>query len=73
MFIPHTNYVVDDHGQKKFVQVAVEDWENLIDELQRLEDLLNFKEKLKRAFREARQIKQGEKLGTPLSQLIDEM
>lgn len=73
MLIPHTNYVVDNHGQKKFVQVAVEDWENLLTELQRLENLLKFKDKLKRAFREVRDIKRGKKLGTPLSQLLDEM
>lgn len=73
MLIPHTNYVVDDQGQKKFVQVAVEDWDNLIMEFQRLEELLEFKEKLKNAFREVRQIKSGKKIGTPLSQLIDEM
>lgn len=73
MLVPHTNYVVDDQGQKKFVQVAVEDWDNLMKELQRLESLLAFKEKLKSAFREVRQIKSGKKIGTPLSQLIDEL
>lgn len=73
MLIPHTNYVVDDQGQKKYVQVTVEDWESLLSELQRLENLLKFKDKLKRAFREVRAIKSGEKIGTPLSQLIDEM
>ena len=73
MLIPHTNYVVDNQGQKKYVQVSVEDWENLIAELQRLESLLKFKDKLKRAFREVSAIKSGKKIGTPLSQLIDEM
>ena len=73
MLVPHTNYVIDSQGQKKFVQVAVEDWESLIAQIQRLENLLKFKEKLKRAFREVRQIQRGEKMGTPLSQLIDEM
>ncbi len=73
MLIPQTNYVVDSQEHKKFVQIAVEDWESLIAELQQLENLLKCKEKLKRAFREVEQIKRGEKIGTPLSQLIDEM
>ena len=73
MLIPQTNYVVDSQGQKVFVQVAVQDWENLITELNKLRNLLVFKTKLKNAFREVRQIQRGEKMGTPLSQLIDEL
>lgn len=73
MLIPHINYVVDNDGQKRFVQISVEDWESLISELQRLENLLKLKNKLKQAFREVRAIKSGKKIGTPLSQLIDEM
>jgi alpha-L-arabinofuranosidase len=73
MLIPPTNYVIDSNGQKVFVQIAVQDWENWIQEVQQLENLLKFKTKLKNAFREVRQIKQGKKLGTPLSQLIHEL
>lgn len=73
MVIPEANYVVNDKGQKVYVQVAVSDWENLIAELKRLETLLNFKAKLKNAFREVRQIKRGEKNGKPLSELLNEM
>jgi hypothetical protein len=71
--IPETRYVVDSHGQKIFVQLAVSDWENLMNELNRLETLLNFKTKLKSAFREVRQIKRGEKIGKPLNELLDEL
>jgi PHD/YefM family antitoxin component YafN of YafNO toxin-antitoxin module len=73
MLIPNANYVVDGQGQKVFVQVTVEDWEKLLAEIQRLENLLRFKENLKHAFKEVRQIKQGKKIGIPLSQLIDEL
>lgn len=44
-----------------------------MNELNRLETLLNFKTKLKSAFREVRQIKRGEKVGKPLSELLDEL
>lgn len=73
MMIPQTHYVIDSQGQKVFVQVAVQDWENLMKDIQQLETLLKFKLKLKNAFREVRQIKQGKKIGTPLSALIDEL
>jgi PHD/YefM family antitoxin component YafN of YafNO toxin-antitoxin module len=73
MLIPQTNYVIDNNGQKVFVQIAVQDWENLMKEIQQLENLLKFKAQLKNAFREVRQIKQGKKFGTPLSTLINEL
>jgi hypothetical protein len=73
MVLPQTNYVVDAEGQKVFVQLAVQDWENLVNELARLENLLAFKAKLKDAFREVRQIKRGEIQGVSLSALIDEL
>jgi hypothetical protein len=73
MLLPPTTYVVDNNGQKKFVQVAIQDWDRLINELQRLENLLQFKSKLKSAFQEVHQIKKGKKIGISLSQLIDEL
>ncbi|WP_421798781.1 hypothetical protein [Haliscomenobacter sp.] len=73
MVLPQTSYVVDAQGQKIFVQVTVQDWENLVNELTRLENLLAFKAKLKDAFREVRQIKRGEIQGISLSDLIDEL
>lgn len=73
MILPETNYVVDAQGQKLFVQVSIQDWENLIHEIKRMEDLLAFKVKLKEAFREVRQIKRGEIQGVGLSELIDEI
>jgi hypothetical protein len=73
MMIPPAHYVINSQGQKVFVQLAVQDWENLIQNIQELEKSLKFKVKLKNAFREVRQIKQGKKIGTPLSTLIDEL
>jgi hypothetical protein len=69
MILPEANYVVDTQGQKVFVQVSIQDWENLIHEIKRMEDLLAFKAKLKEAFREVRQIKRGEMQGVSLSEL----
>lgn len=73
MVLPETSYVVDAKGQKVFVQITLQDWENLINEVNRLENLLGFKAKLKEAFQEVRQIKRGEIQGISLSELIDEL
>lgn len=73
MILPEANYVVDTQGHKVFVQVSIQDWENLIQEIKRMEDLLAFKAKLKEAFREVRQIKRVEIQGISLSELIDEV
>ena len=73
MQIPHTNYVIDSKGQKKYVQLSVEDWDLLISEIQRLENLVKFKSNLKEAFREVKEIKTNKKTAKTLSELIDEM
>jgi hypothetical protein len=65
--------VVDQHGQKIFVQLDVQDWERFVQEFKRIQNLLMLKDKLKNAFREARQIQRGEKKGTTLAEFLDEV
>ena len=73
MGIPEANYVIDQHGQKIFVQLDVQDWERFVQEFKRIQNLLMLKGKLKNAFREARQIQRGEKKGTTLAAFLDEV
>lgn len=73
MTIPKANYVVDQQGQKVFVQLSFQDWENLINEFKRMENLLLMKSKLREAFKEVKQIQRGEKQGTPLSDFLNEL
>lgn len=73
MTIPKANYVVDPQGQKVFVQLSFQDWENLIHEFKRMESLLLMKSKLREAFKEVKQIQRGEKQGTPLSDFLNEL
>ncbi len=73
MTIPQANYVVDNQGQKIFVQLSLQDWENFVNEFRRLESLLYLKSKLKNAFREVRQIQKGEKQGTTLNDFLNEL
>lgn len=59
--IPQVNYVTDNAGKPVFVQMPIEEWTSFTDEYRRLATLLNFKTRLKNAFREVRQIQNGEK------------
>ena len=38
MTIPKTHYVVDNQGEKIFVQLNLQDWENFVGEFQRIEN-----------------------------------
>ncbi len=73
MTVPKTHYVVDNQGEKIFVQLNLQDWENFVGEFQRIENLLSFKNKLKNAFREVRQIQKGEKKATTLNDFLNEL
>jgi tmRNA-binding protein len=73
MTVPNANYVVDNQGQKVFVQLSVQDWEKFVHEYRRMQNLLSFKKKLKSAFREVRQIQRGEMTGVPLNEFLNEL
>ena len=73
MTIPQTNYVLNNEGQKIFVQLSVQEWENFLNEYKKLENMFLLKEKLKNAFREMRQIQKGEKHATTLHDFLYEL
>lgn len=73
MTIPQANYVINNNGQKVFVQIPVQEWERFVSEFQRFENLFLFKDKLKKAFKEVRAIQKGEKKGTLLKDFLDEL
>ena len=70
---PHVNYVVNEKGTPIFVQMTVKEWEDFLAEYKRLKSLTIFKERLKTAFREIRQIQKGEKQGTTLTDFLNEL
>jgi hypothetical protein len=71
MTIPNANYVIDSRGKKVFVQLSVQDWERFVTEFKRIECLVSFKDSLKNAFREVREIQKGKKKGIPLNDFLD--
>jgi hypothetical protein len=73
MTVPSANYVVDNHGQKMFVQLTVQDWENFVSEFKHIENMFLLKNTLKNAFREMHQIQNGEKEGTTLNEFLNEL
>jgi len=71
--IPEANYVIDHQGKKIFVQIKAEDWDKFVSEFNRIQNLLAFKDKLKNAFREVRQIQREEKEATTLYAFLHEL
>ena len=59
MKIPQPSYVEDQNGQKTLVQFSLKEWENFVRELEQMKNQLTMKNKLERAFREVREIKNG--------------
>ncbi len=70
---PQINYVVNEQGTPIFVQMSVTEWEKFLDEHKRLKAIATFKERLKTAFKEIRQIQRGEKQGTTLTDFLNEL
>ena len=64
---------MDDNGNAAFVQLPVQEWNSLIEDYKRLTVLLQFKARLKEAFREIRQIQKGEKQATTLHDFLNEL
>jgi Fe-S cluster biosynthesis and repair protein YggX len=70
---PDVNYVVNNQGKPIFVQLSVQEWERFFDEYQRLKTLFIFKERLTTAFKEIRQIQNGQKQGTSLEDFLNKI
>lgn len=73
MLIPQPNYILDEDGQKAFVQIPLQQWEDLLFDLKTLESTLVLKEKLKNALMEVREINSGKKTGTPFNEFLNEL
>lgn len=73
MTIPQAHYVIDQNGEKVFVQLSIQDWERFVAEVVKLNKALEFKSQLKAAFREAKEIQRGEKQGQTLKSFLDEL
>ncbi len=62
MILPTANYVLDTHGKKSFVQIDARDWEKFVEDYKKIELKIAVKNKLKIAFTEIHQIKNGKSL-----------
>ncbi len=69
----HLQYVNDQDGNLKAVQIPIEDWEKLEGILKKYEQTLQVKEDLLTAFDEVRQIRAGKISKQTLSSFLDEL
>ena len=65
-------YVTDKLGNKKAVQIALEQWEKIEQALKSLNDFRNMKSSLKSAFVEVGQIRNGKLPKKTLKEFLDE-
>ena len=70
---PQINYVVNEKGAPIFVQMSVTEWEAFVTDYKHLKSLAVFKERFKTVFTEIREIQRGEKLGTTLTEFLNEL
>jgi CelD/BcsL family acetyltransferase involved in cellulose biosynthesis len=67
MNIPTPRTIADAQGNVAFVQLPISEWSNFIQQVQRMETLLRFKEGLTEAMQQVRRIQRGEERGTTAS------
>lgn len=69
----HLQYLNDQEGNLKAVQIPIEDWEKLEGILKKYEQTLQVQEDLLTAFDEVRQIRAGKISKQTLSDFLDEL
>jgi hypothetical protein len=72
MNIPKANYVVNEQGEKIFVQLSIEDWQKFIKEYKRIKKQ-QLKSIFKKSLLEITQIQTGNKKGTTLNDFLHEI
>ena len=72
MNIPTPRTITDGQGNVAFVQLSISEWSNFIQQVQRMEALLRFKEGLTEAMQQVRRIQRGEERGTTLGAFLVE-
>jgi hypothetical protein len=66
-------YIVNDEGERLFVQLPVDDWNRLMSERKRLVAERHLRNRLKSSLRESERISSGEKRGVSLKEFLNEM
>ena len=66
-------YIVNDSGERLFVQIPVKDWDRLMSERKRLLSESKFKRTLKRAIDESEQIRIGKIEAVPFNEFLNEL
>lgn len=73
MGLPTINYVVNEKGEKVFVQISLQEWETFLKNYQRLAELALVKESLTNALREIRQVQKGQLKPVTIEEFLYEL
>jgi len=73
MGLPTVNYVINEKGEKVFVQISLQEWETFLKDYRRLAELTLVKESLTNALREIRQIQKGQLKPITIEEFMHEL
>ena len=71
--IPKVKLVTDGTSKITYVQLPSSSWDDFVEEYKSLKQALDFKDNLKKALQEVRDIEGGRKKGITGKQLLDEL
>ena len=66
-------YIVNDSGERLYVQIPMRDWDRLMSERKRLLSEAKFKKSLKLAIEESERIRKGEVKAVSFSEFLNEL
>ncbi len=67
------NYVVNNQEQKMLVQINIEDWENIINTFEKMENMITLKTKLQNGFQQIKEIQNKNKKGKTFNNFLNEL
>lgn len=68
----HLQYVTDEEGKKQAVVIPFHEWQNILQELVEFRELRTIKKRLKAAFKQVEEIKQGKSPRVTLNEFLNE-
>jgi PHD/YefM family antitoxin component YafN of YafNO toxin-antitoxin module len=71
MLNPNVQYLVDDSGKKTAVLISIEEWQSLVEQLERYRQQEELKRQISAGLKDVRKMKKGEKKLMTLKEFLD--
>lgn len=71
MLNPNVQYLVDDSGKKTAVLISIEEWQSLVDQLERYRQQEELKRQISAGLKDVKEMKKGEKKLMTLKEFLD--